>query len=29
MKSPRIDLVIDRDTSAAVGLNATIIQNSA
>jgi HAE1 family hydrophobic/amphiphilic exporter-1 len=28
MKSPRIDLVIDRDTAAAVGLNATIIQNS-
>jgi HAE1 family hydrophobic/amphiphilic exporter-1 len=28
MKSPRINLVIDRDKSAAVGLNATIIQNS-
>src|SRR6266542_3369866 len=28
MKSPRIDLVIDRDKAAAVGLNATIIQNS-
>jgi HAE1 family hydrophobic/amphiphilic exporter-1 len=28
MKSPRINLVIDRDKSAAVGLNATLIQNS-
>ena len=28
MKSPRINLVIDRDKAAAVGLNATIIQNS-
>ncbi len=28
MKSPRIDLVIDRDKAAAVGLNATVIQNS-
>src|SRR5207247_1828940 len=28
MKSPRINLVIDRDKTAAVGLNATIIQNS-
>ncbi|HEV8345317.1 MAG TPA: efflux RND transporter permease subunit [Vicinamibacterales bacterium] len=28
MKSPRIDLVIDRDKAAASGLNATIIQNS-
>jgi len=28
MKSPRIDLVIDRDKAAEVGLNATIIQNS-
>jgi HAE1 family hydrophobic/amphiphilic exporter-1 len=28
MKSPRIDLVIDRDKTAAVGLNATLIQNS-
>jgi hydrophobic/amphiphilic exporter-1 (mainly G- bacteria), HAE1 family len=28
MKSPRINLVIDRDKAATVGLNATIIQNS-
>ena len=28
MKSPRINLVIDRDKAAAVGLNATLIQNS-
>jgi hydrophobic/amphiphilic exporter-1 (mainly G- bacteria), HAE1 family len=28
MKSPRINLVIDRDKAAASGLNATIIQNS-
>src|SRR5262249_43035489 len=28
MRSPRINLVIDRDKSAAVGLNATLIQNS-
>jgi hydrophobic/amphiphilic exporter-1 (mainly G- bacteria), HAE1 family len=28
MKSPRINLVIDRDKAAAVGLNATTIQNS-
>ncbi len=28
MKSPRVNLVIDRDKAAAVGLNATIIQNS-
>ncbi len=28
MKSPRINLVINRDKAAAVGLNATIIQNS-
>src|SRR5262245_24752375 len=28
MKSPRINLVIDRDKAAEVGLNATIIQNS-
>ena len=28
MKSPRIDLVINRDKAAAVGLNATVIQNS-
>jgi HAE1 family hydrophobic/amphiphilic exporter-1 len=28
IKSPRVDLVIDRDKSAAVGLNATVIQNS-
>jgi HAE1 family hydrophobic/amphiphilic exporter-1 len=28
MKSPRINLVIDRDQAAAVGLNATTIQNS-
>src|SRR5207249_757941 len=28
MRSPRINLVIDRDKAAAVGLNATIIQNS-
>src|SRR5262249_56461482 len=27
-KSPRINLVIDRDKAAAVGLNATAIQNS-
>src|SRR5437588_5077187 len=28
MKSPRIDLVINRDKAAAVALNATVIQNS-
>jgi HAE1 family hydrophobic/amphiphilic exporter-1 len=28
MRSPRINLVIDRDKAAAVGLNATLIQNS-
>ena len=28
MKSPRINLVIDRDKAAAVGLNATLVQNS-
>ena len=28
MRSPRINLVIDRDKAAATGLNATIIQNS-
>ena len=28
MKSPRVDLVIDRDKAAAVGLNATQIQNA-
>src|SRR5499427_1630170 len=28
MKSPRINLVIDRDKAAATGLNATLIQNS-
>jgi len=28
MKSPRINLVINRDKAAAVGLNATLIQNS-
>src|SRR5262245_36389756 len=28
MKSPRINLVINRDQAAAVGLNATLIQNS-
>jgi len=28
MKSPRINLVIDRDKAAATGLNATVIQNS-
>ncbi|OLC44907.1 MAG: acriflavine resistance protein B [Acidobacteria bacterium 13_1_40CM_65_14] len=28
MKSPRVNLVIDRDKAAAVGLNATIIQSS-
>jgi HAE1 family hydrophobic/amphiphilic exporter-1 len=28
MKSPRINLVINRDKAAAVGLNATVIQNS-
>src|SRR5205807_6514052 len=28
MKSPRINLVMDRDAAAALGLNATIIQNS-
>jgi hydrophobic/amphiphilic exporter-1 (mainly G- bacteria), HAE1 family len=28
MKSPRVNLVIDRDKAAAVGLNATLIQNS-
>jgi HAE1 family hydrophobic/amphiphilic exporter-1 len=28
MKSPRVDLVIDRETAAAVGLNATQIENT-
>jgi hydrophobic/amphiphilic exporter-1 (mainly G- bacteria), HAE1 family len=28
MKSPRVNLVIDRDKAAAVGLNATTVQNS-
>jgi hydrophobic/amphiphilic exporter-1 (mainly G- bacteria), HAE1 family len=28
MKSPRVNLVINRDKAAAVGLNATVIQNS-
>jgi HAE1 family hydrophobic/amphiphilic exporter-1 len=28
MKSPRVDLVINRDKAAATGLNATVIQNS-
>src|SRR5207302_7739315 len=28
MKSPRIDLVIDRDKAAATGLNATTVQNA-
>jgi hydrophobic/amphiphilic exporter-1 (mainly G- bacteria), HAE1 family len=28
MKSPRVDLVIDRDKSAAVGLNATQVENA-
>ncbi|HXI30366.1 MAG TPA: efflux RND transporter permease subunit, partial [Vicinamibacterales bacterium] len=28
MKSPRVNLVIDRDKSAAVGLNATTVQNA-
>ncbi|HZR22308.1 MAG TPA: efflux RND transporter permease subunit [Vicinamibacterales bacterium] len=28
MKSPRVNLVIDRDKAAATGLNATLIQNS-
>jgi HAE1 family hydrophobic/amphiphilic exporter-1 len=28
MKSPRINLVIDRDKAAAVGLNATLVQNA-
>jgi hydrophobic/amphiphilic exporter-1 (mainly G- bacteria), HAE1 family len=28
MKSPRVDLVIDRDTAAALGLNATQVENA-